>query len=506
MPELRDYQQRAIEMLRESFGGGARAPLLVLPTGAGKTVIAAEIVRSAAARGSRVLFLAPRRELVRQASGKFHAIGIEHGVILAGSRELERLYERVQVASVDTLLSRLVRAPEHRRLPLPDFDLVIIDEAHLAPTEKRGELLALWPKAKLAGLTATPARKDGRALGTLFDALVEPTTPAELTDAGYLVRARYWSLTKPDLARVQVRSGDYAPCDLERAMNRPKLVGDVVETWLEKAHDRRTIVFACSVAHSIALAERFQRLGIAAEHVDGETDQRERKDVFERFDDGRLQVLVNCAIATFGVDVPAVSCIVLARPTKSVPLHLQMLGRGLRIAPGKADCLVLDHAGNVLVHGPAIEPRVWTLDGLQSLTAQERLHAAGSDGRMVKCSECHALYTGLPECPECGYRPPPRGRDVVTVPGSLVQLGGATTDRDSIEIRMQFYRELLGHAVERKFKLGFAAHKYRERYGEKSPWDWRHLAPASPSMETARWLKSRQIAFARAAAARPRAA
>jgi DNA repair protein RadD len=506
MAELRDYQHRAIEMLRASFEGGARAPLLVLPTGAGKTIIAAEIVRSAAARGSRVLFLAPRRELVRQASGKLHAVGIDHGVILAGAKELERPYERVQVASVDTLLSRLMRAPEHRRLPLPDFDLVIIDEAHLAPTEKRSELLALWPNAKLVGLTATPARKDGRALGTLFDALIEPTTPADLTSAGYLVPARYWSLTKPDLERVQVRGGDYAPGDLQRAMNRPKLVGDVAETWLDKARDRRTIVFASGVAHSIALAERFQRLGVAAEHVDGETDQRERKDVFDRFDDGRLQVLVNCAIATFGLDVPAVSCIVLARPTRSVPLYLQMLGRGLRTAPGKTDCLVLDHAGNVLVHGPAIEPRAWTLGGLQSLAAQERPGATESDGRMVECRECHALYVGLPACPECGYRPPPRGRDVVIVPGSLVQVGGAAPDVDGIAVRMQFYCELLGHAVERNFKLGFAAHKYRERYGVAPPWDWRHLAPSPPSMETARWLKSRQIAFARTKGPRPWAA
>lgn len=171
---LRHYQQDAIERLELTFRQGFRAPLLVLPTAAGKTVVAAEFIRTRAA-GKRVLFLAPRRELVYQASAKLTTAGVRHGVILAGADHLRRDFDSVQVASIDTLRSRLRR----RRLDPGEFHFVFMDEAHLAVTQTRKNLLARWPEARLIGLTATPTRKDGRALGVLFDVLVEPASARE---------------------------------------------------------------------------------------------------------------------------------------------------------------------------------------------------------------------------------------------------------------------------------------------------------------------------------------
>ena len=205
-PTLWPHQQRALEGLSEAIQGGAQSPLLVLPTGSGKTVIAAEIIRREVRAGGSALFLAPRRELVAQTSQKLDAVGVNHGILLAGTRE--RLGEQVQVASIDTLVSRLL---VRGTLRLPPFRIVFMDEAHLSITLIRQKLLTLlstWDETIRIGLTATPTRKDGRALGTLFDALVEPATTQQLTDAGFLVPARYWSWPPPDLTGVKTTAGD----------------------------------------------------------------------------------------------------------------------------------------------------------------------------------------------------------------------------------------------------------------------------------------------------------
>src|SRR5262249_28319083 len=153
----------------------------------------------------------------------------------------------------------------------PDFSLVIVDEAHLSITQARQALLARWPNATRIGLTATPTRKDGRALGLLYDRLVEPATTADLTRGGFLVPARYFSWPEPDLSHVRVTAGDYNPHDLQNVMNRPSLLGDLVQHWKQHAADRRTVVFAASVLHAVGIAEAFRQAGVAAEHVDAGT-------------------------------------------------------------------------------------------------------------------------------------------------------------------------------------------------------------------------------------------
>lgn len=491
MRELRDYQHDAIALLDAAVERGSRAPLLVLPTGSGKTVIAAELIRRL---HGQCLFLAPRRELVFQTCAKLDDCDVRYGVLLAGEDHLRNLVERVQVASIDTLISRVLR---RGRLHLPRFDLVIVDEAHLSITDVRQRLLNLWPDALRVGLTATPTRKDGRALGVLYDRLIEPTTTAQLTDAGYLAPARYFSIAEPDVRGVRTVAGDYNAHDLSHAMNKPTLVGDIVEHWLRLAADRRSVVFCCSIAHSVAVTEAFQRAGVAAEHLDAGTPQADRAATFERFRAGSTQVLTNCFLASYGFDLPALSAVVLARPTKSLMLYLQMIGRGLRTDDGKHDCLVIDHSGCVHRHGFAHDERLWTLDGEHALIEREpTTPRERAERKHIDCPECGCVFSMTRTCPSCGYTIVPRGRMVATVDGELVEIG-AHLEGDAQDL-LVFYLELRGFAIERGWKTAAAAHKFRERTGTFPPWAWNDLPAAAPSLVTRRWVKSRQIAWRKA--------
>lgn len=488
--ELRAYQSNAIAQLQAAVAAGARAPLLVLPTGAGKTVLAAELIRRAVAKGGSAVFLAPRRELIEQTSRKLEDIGVDHGVLLAGADCRSGLDAAVQVASIDTLLSRMVR---RAWLTLPPPALVIVDEAHLSITRTRQALLSQWPNAIRVGLTATPTRKDGRALGVLYDAIIEPVTTATLTTQGFLVPARHWSWPTPDLRQVRVVGGDYNQKDLDGAMNQPKLLGDVVQHWLEHAGDRRTVVFASSIAHSTALAEAFRRAGVAAEHVDARTPMDARAAMFGRFRRGDTQVLTNCFVAAYGFDLPELSCVVMARPTRSLMLYLQMLGRGLRPATGKADCLVLDHAGGVHHHGFATDQRVWTLDGKFAL---EPTPKRAADRTTRECPMCHAAWAGPPACPECGHVLRFVGKLAKVVDGELVAVGARA--KPAVQDQRTFYSELRGYQAEHDYLGGWAAQKYRERYGVFPPRHWREDSPAKPSDATRRWIRSRNIAWRKA--------
>ena len=485
------FQQRAIEQLDAAVAAGSRAPLLVLPTGAGKTVIAAYLMSRAVERHQRALFLAPRRELVGQTSAKL--AGQRHGVLLAGAEAQRDLYALIQVASIETLQSRLVR---RKRLVLPDFDLVLVDEAHLSVTAARKALLALWPNALRIGLTATPTRKDGRALGLLYDSLIEPTTTAELTRQRYLAPARYFSLGKPDLERVRTLAGDFHQGELEAAMNQPRLVADVVETWFAHAPPRRTAVFASSIAHSVSLCEGYLRAGVAAEHVDADTPQQMRDATFARFRDGRTQVLTNCFLASYGFDLPDLACVVLARPTKSLQLYLQMVGRGLRTTEGKTNCLVLDHSGCVHQHGFAHDLRVWTLDGDRALVESHRFERERREAKVLECPECHCTFSGARLCPECGYFFAPRGREIKTLEGELVEIGEHLEPEE--QERAVLYAELRGVAAERGFKVGWAAHQYLEKFKDWPPRAWNNHPAATPSLQTRRWIQSRFIAWRKA--------
>ena len=500
--ELRPYQLRTVERQEELRAAGVRGVLVVAPTGAGKTVIAAEIIRRAG--DDRTLFLAPRRELIHQTCRKLDAVGVRYGVLLAGDQRTN-LYSNVQVASVDTLVSRILRS---KRLQLAPFHTIIVDEAHVGLTERRQALLSLWPQAQIIGLTATPTRSDGKALGVIYDELIEVASVRELTEQGFLVPARYFSVSEPDLRRVRTVAGEYNQGDLDQVMNKSELTGDIVEHWLTHAPKRRTVVFATSIAHSVALAQEFLQHGVTAEHVDANTPQRDREATFERFSDGRTQVLTNCTLASIGFDLPELDCVVFARPTKSVGLYLQMLGRGLRPAQGKQDCLVLDHAGNVHRHGFATDERYWTLHGKYAQDQERVAEAKRKESEQgivqLTCPQCKYVFAGSNTCPACGFYFAPKPRVLSTRDGQLVELDASGTIARPVteQTRRTFYLEMAGYTEMRGYKPGFAAMKYKERFGSWPPRSWAdHVSRyggIEPSISTLRWVKSRNIARARA--------
>jgi DNA repair protein RadD len=493
-PDLRDYQADFIERYRRELSLGRRRVIGVSPTGSGKTVVAAAIARHAASHGQRMLFLVHRRELVRQSSQKLYDVGLDHGIIAAGFPA--RPSVPVQIGSINTLDARAVRCSN---MKLPPADLVIVDEAHHAPARTWQRLINAYPGAVVLGLTATPCRGDGRGLGNIFEAMIECASIPALISGGYLVPTRVYAPSRPDLDGVQVRRGDYVEAELAERMDRPQLVGDVVTHWHRLGERRCTIVFATSVAHSVHLRDEFGRSGVAAAHVDGTTPAAERDAVLAGLASGAFEVVTNCGVLTEGFDLPDIGAIVLARPTKSLGLYRQMVGRGLRPATGKSDCLVMDHAGCTFEHGFIDEPIEWTL--APDKRPQRPVQAARAARRataLVDCPECSAArWQGQP-CPVCGWRPHTKPKDVEVIDGELGLLtrdGAVENYADSAE-KDQFYRQLLWIERERGYQAGWAAHRYRDKFKE---WPRRKIVePIPPSPAALSFERSRRIAYAKA--------
>jgi DNA repair protein RadD len=490
---LRPYQLDVIERLRAAIRQKPKARvLLVAATGSGKTVIASAIVHAAAAKGSRVLFLAHRRELVMQAHAKLWAYGIDAGVIQAGVEP--RLEQPVQVGSIQTLW---VRAYRGSRMDPPPAELVIVDEAHRVRARTYTEIIASYADAVVLGLTATPCRSDGRGLGHAFDVMVECPPVQELIDAGFLVPTRVYAPSTPDLTGVHVERGDYVENELAKRVNTVELVGDIVTHWHRLADHRRTVVFATGVDHSVHIRDEFRRAGVLAEHIDGKTPTEERDTILARLARGEIDVVTNCAVLCEGWDQPHVSCIVLARPTKHMGLYRQMVGRVLRPAPGKDHALVLDHAGAVFQHGFVEEPVVWTLDqDKRAVNPEQKARSEHRKPSLTTCPECHAIRTSGQPCSACGWRPQPKPRHVDVVDGDLahVERNGKVTV--TAQDKRSFHAQLLGYVREKGYREGWAAHKFKTKFGHWPAGS--KPAPQTPTTEIRSWIRSRQIAYAKA--------
>ncbi|NBW38945.1 MAG: DEAD/DEAH box helicase [Cytophagia bacterium] len=327
---LRAYQQQAIADTRDAISVGSRAPLLVLPTGGGKTCIFSAIAQLAVAKGNRVLILVHRRELIHQASSKLQWIGLDHGIIAAGIPPSDA---PVQIASVQTLA---------RRLPRMDWQpgLIIIDEAHHATAGQWARILEHWPNAYRLGVTATPCRLDGCGLRSAFDAMVLGPSVADLIFTGYLSPARiYAPPVVADLQGIRSRGGDYANDQAAAAMDRPTVTGDAIAHYQRLAAGQQAIAFCCNVKHAVSVCDAFKTAGIAAELLLGGTQDRDQ--VVADFAAHRTRVLVTVDVVSEGFDVPAASCAILLRPTQSLGLYLQAISphmhRMLRSVQARAD-------------------------------------------------------------------------------------------------------------------------------------------------------------------------
>ena len=459
---LRQYQLDAVENLRESVRAGNRCLILQAGTGSGKTIIAAQIIKNAVAKKKYVLFLAHRRELIDQCADKLERFGVPHGIIMAGRQG--HVSQNVQVASIQTLWHRAVKKT---RMHLPPTDLIVLDACQRSLSKTYRHLIDAYPEATVWGLTATPCRGDGRGLGEIYDDMVCCPPVVELTAAGFLVPIKYFAPSAPDLAGVKIRMGDYVEGELATRMDKQPLVGSIVENWGRLAEGRQTVVFATGVKHSMHIADEFKKAGVAAAHLDGNTPLDERKQILGDLFTGAITVVSNCMVLCEGWDCPPVSCCILARPTKSIGLYLQMAGRTLRPWEGKADCLLVDHAGCIYEHGFVDEPVPWDLD--PKIRIKDAItNSKKKKARPITCPECKCTFQGLAECPECGWAPKKVGQEYAWVAGELVEVrknAKAVAARYTMQEKESWFQQLGQVAKERGYRDGWIGHTYKKKFG-----------------------------------------
>jgi superfamily II DNA or RNA helicase len=405
-------QLETLDKVRSAYKSGFRRPLLVSPTGSGKTVMFSEVSRGASAKGTRVIQVCHRQELVDQINRANRDMGIVPGIIAAGYPESPGAM--VQIASVATLIRRLERVPEP--------GLLVIDEAHHCTLNTLwGRVLSHWPKARALGVTATPTRLSGEGLGDIFDTMIQGLTVQQLIDIGRLAPVSVYAPSDPDLAGVHTAMGDFNQRELAVAMGKPTVTGDAVDHYRKYAHKQPAIAFCVSVEHARQVAQKFRDGGYHSVTIDGALDSNIRRQIVADFTAGKIDVLTSCELISEGFDIPRVQAGILLRPTQSLGLHLQQCGRILRAYPGKSRAIILDHAGNSNRFGLPTDDREWTLDA-----ARHAKRNAGSSENVPGVRTCKKCFSASKatalRCRDCGEPFPVDARKVKHVEGELQEL------------------------------------------------------------------------------------
>lgn len=439
---LRPYQ---LDLKNEIYDAWAQCPnvLAVLPTGGGKTKTFADIIHD---HGGVTCAIAHRQELVSQISIALNREGVRHKIIAPPKvvKSCVRLHMEdvgksfydpnalTAVAGVDTL----IRRGEELRSWATAVTLWVQDEAHhVLKANKWGKAAALFPNAKGLGVTATPTRADGKGLGIEFDGLfytlVTGPNMRDLIDAGYLTDYKIYAPPSDlDLSGVNISdtTGDYNPAQVNQAVKRSHVLGDVVDSYIKYCNGKRGITFTSSVETALDLAERFNAAGVPAKMVSAETPDLERYHAVRDLASGKLLQLVNVDLFGEGVDVPAVEVVSFARPTASYSLYVQQFGRALRLFEGKEQAIILDHVGNVLRHGLPDAPKAWTLSRREKKATKQK------DPNVIPlraCPSCTMVFERIhKDCPHCGYYIIPAGRAAPEqVDGDLLELDAETLAR-----------------------------------------------------------------------------
>ncbi len=357
--QLRPYQSDLLSLVSGSWNTGNRRVMLQLPTGGGKTILFSHLVQIFVSNGKTALILAHREELIIQAADKVQTItGIAPGIIKAGYKPDYSL--PIQVASVQSLIRRLAHCP--------NFDLIVVDEAQHSTANSYRSILAHFPNSHVLGVSATPIRLTGEGFRGVFDELVCGATVKELIDMGSLSPFKYFAPAQSmSLVGVKKRGGDYRQEQIENANPSESVAADCLKAYRDYLQDKQVVIFAVSVAHSLAIACSFSACGIPAAHLDGNSDPNTRAQTMTAFREGRIKVLSNCALFDEGLDIPGLDGVILARPTASLGRYLQMVGRALRPSPDKPHAMIIDLAGNWQRHGLPDDERVWSLDGVETM-------------------------------------------------------------------------------------------------------------------------------------------
>jgi superfamily II DNA or RNA helicase len=407
MITLRDYQAGMVGAARNAFGQGHKRVLLVSPTGSGKTIVFCHIAKTAAANGNRTMILVHRQELIDQTSKALNSFGVPHGLIASKSKPDDS--QLVQIASVQTLIKRLEKVTKP--------DLIVVDEAHHAVAGSWRQVLEAFSGAWVLGVTATPERLDGKGLGDIFSILVRGPEVRDLVRQGFLCPPSYYAPRKIDLSAVSIKRGDFDRQELMEVMDKPHVIGDAVEHYLQHCRGQSAVAFCINLKHAENTAAQFRGSGIPAAVIDGTLQSEVRRDRVRSLAAGEIKVLVSCEIINEGFDLPVVSVGILMRPTKSLGLHLQQIGRILRPAPGKEKAIVLDHAGNLEEHGFAEDVREWSLEGKKKRVQESKKIS------VRQCPACFCCHEWASECPECGHVYGVQEREIRVEDGELVEVG-----------------------------------------------------------------------------------
>lgn len=370
--ELRPYQAELINNIRHSIKHGHKSIVSVLGCGGGKSVIQAEIARSATDKGNRVLFLVHRKELCEQITNTFTAQGVD--------------MDLCSVSMVQTVSRHIekIQAPK----------IIITDEAHHSTANTYKKIYNAFPDALRLGFTATPCRLNAGGLGEVYEDLITSVSTRWLIDNHYLSPYKYYSVKLADTSGLHVKAGDYKADEVAELMQNSEIYGETVKQWERLAKDKKTIAYCASVEAAEETAEQFRQAGYTAASLSGSTPKELRARIMQDFRDSKIMILTNCELFGEGLDVPDCECTVLLRPTQSLTLYIQQSMRSMRYMPDKT-AIIIDHVGNCYLHGLPDDDREWSLE------------SKAKQANMVKIRECPMCFSVYPptkqKCPYCGY-------------------------------------------------------------------------------------------------------
>lgn len=430
--ELYDYQNKSINELKQSWRDGYKRPCIVLPCGAGKSVIASEIAKRSTDNGRNVLFLVHRQELCDQIRNTF----TEYGV------------------NMNLCTVNMVQTVSHNLDAVSEPSLIITDENHHCIANTYKKIYSAFPKAYCVGLTATPVRLNGGGLGEINDKLIIGPTVKQLITQNRLAPYRYYAPALADVSKLVTRGGDYAADEVELLMDKPKIYGDVIKFYNQLGNGGKAVCYCATIRHSKAMAEQFTAAGIPARHIDGSTPKAERAQIVADFRSGKIRILCNVDLISEGFDVPDCSAAILLRPTKSLTLYIQQAMRCMRYQPDKT-AVIIDHVGNVHRHGLPDADHQWTLEPKPPTKKQ-----AQAEVKIKQCPECYYTHVPAEVCPNCGHVYEKTEREIKEQQeAKLIEITSGYTNPS----QCSSIQEIFAYVKAKGYKKGYAYYLARER-------------------------------------------
>ena len=488
--QLRIHQQEAINMLYKSFQAGRRKAMIAAPCSFGKTHLAAHLLKSCQNKGKHGVFICDRIKLVDQTIDAFDDWDIWYGVLQA-DHYLTDYAAPIQIASAQTLKIRMKAGYE------PKINLCVVDEAHVTHQCVK-DLMESYPNAKFIGLSATPYSK---GLGLYWDDLLVPATTMELLRAGYLCPVNYYAGAEVNTKGVKSRrlatgGSDFDPKSLESAVDfqKEQLTGDIIRNWLEHGEDSQTIAFSPSIAHSKYLVQMFNNAGIGARHIDGYTDQHTRLEMYKGHDNGDFKILSCSQLLAVGYDSPSTRCLIDCYPVaRSQIMFQQRAGRIFRIDEGKEYAIYLDHAGNIKRMGFPENSVPTSLDTGISKFKEKNQTKELVEKEPNSCPKCSRILIAA-KC-VCGFEFVYM-KKLETDTKMLVRIKSGKAQPDDRKYMGNFYSTLLKMARNRGYSDGWAAHKYKKKFG-RWPRSLNIDMSIPPLRDAENYVRSQQIAWAK---------